>query len=95
MCIIYLIFINRLKAYKTVKATMMDMEPLRGKNDKDDAILDKINELCKGNMQRHNLVSEGLNESTEQLFSVFKHKPHVKNLLQSNCNKRVQKKRDK
>ncbi|XP_014210269.1 histone deacetylase complex subunit SAP130-like isoform X2 [Copidosoma floridanum] len=81
-------------AYKTVKATMTDTEHLRGRNDKDDAILDKINELCKGNMQRHNLVSEGLKESNDQLFTMLnKHKPHVRNLLQSNCNKRVQKKR--
>lgn len=57
--------------------------------------LEKVNELIKGNMQRSNLISDGMNEARTQLTSMFVHKPRVAELLQRCMNKRALKKREK
>jgi len=54
-----------------------------------------VNELIKGNMQRSNLISEGMNEARTQLVAIFQHKGPITDLLQRCGNKRAQKKRDK
>ncbi|KAG5331180.1 SP130 deacetylase, partial [Acromyrmex charruanus] len=57
--------------------------------------LERVNELIKGNMQRSNLISEGMNEARTQLVAIFQHKGPITDLLQRCGNKRAQKKRDK
>lgn len=57
--------------------------------------LERVNELIKGNMQRSNLIGEGMNEARTQLVAIFQHKGPITDILQRCGNKRAQKKRDK
>lgn len=83
------------QVYEKLKTTLASFESQQaGKNKQDDG-LERANELIKGNMQRSNLISEGMNEARIQLCSIFHHKSNVQQILQRCTNKRAQKKRDK
>lgn len=74
------------------------LESQQSKQSKPDEGLERVNELIKGNMQRSQAISEGMNEARTQISAIFQHKGHVTEILQrcvgSNINKRTQKKRD-
>lgn len=57
--------------------------------------IERINELLKGNMQRSKIVMDGINEARVQIMKIFKHKPHVSDILVRCASKRNVKKREK
>ncbi|XP_058789930.1 histone deacetylase complex subunit SAP130-like isoform X2 [Phymastichus coffea] len=80
--------------YEKLRGTLTLLENQQNRDGQNDH-LEKVNELIKGNMQRSNLISDGMNEARTQLMSMFDHKPNVSNLLQKCMNKRAQKKKEK
>lgn len=74
-----------------MKATLTMLESQQ--KNRQDQSLERANELIKGNMQRSNLISEGMNEARVQLTAIFQHKTYVTDLLQRCGSKRSQKKR--
>ncbi|XP_011640167.1 histone deacetylase complex subunit SAP130 [Pogonomyrmex barbatus] len=83
------------QVHEKLKTTLMLLESQQtGKNRHNDG-LERVNELIKGNMQRSNLISEGMIEARTQLVAIFQHKDPITDLLQRCGNKRAQKKREK
>ena len=83
------------QVHDKLKATLAILEAEQNVKGRQDDGLERTNELIKGNMQRSNLVREGMNEVRSQLVSIVQHQTHVRGILERNANKRVQKKRDK
>lgn len=59
------------------------------------ADVNTVNELLKGNMQRSKIVEEGLSEARKQLLMIFDHKTHVSDIIHRCASKRNFKKREK
>ncbi|XP_018394604.1 PREDICTED: histone deacetylase complex subunit SAP130-A isoform X2 [Cyphomyrmex costatus] len=83
------------QVHEKLKATLALLESQQTVKSKHNDGLERVNELIKGNMQRSNLISEGMNEARTQLVAIFQHKGPITDLLQRCGNKRAQKKRDK
>jgi len=84
-----------LQVHEKLKTTLILLESQQTIKNRHNDGLERINELIKGNMQRSNLISEGMNEARAQLVTIFQHKSSIADLLQRCSNKRAQKKRDK
>ncbi|XP_018313784.1 histone deacetylase complex subunit SAP130-A isoform X4 [Mycetomoellerius zeteki] len=83
------------QVHEKLKTTLTLLESQQTVKSKHNDGLERVNELIKGNMQRSNLISEGMNEARTQLVAIFQHKGPITDLLQRCGNKRAQKKRDK
>ncbi|XP_066601843.1 histone deacetylase complex subunit SAP130-A-like isoform X2 [Prorops nasuta] len=83
------------QVHEKLKTTLTLLESQQTNKGRQDDGLERVNELIKGNMQRSNLISEGMNEARTQLVAIFQHKGHITDILQRCGNKRAQKKRDK
>ncbi|KAG5316838.1 SP130 deacetylase, partial [Acromyrmex insinuator] len=83
------------QVHEKLKTTLTLLESQQTVKSKHSDGLERVNELIKGNMQRSNLISEGMNEARTQLVAIFQHKGPITDLLQRCGNKRAQKKRDK
>ncbi|SPP77288.1 mucin-19 isoform X3 [Drosophila guanche] len=57
--------------------------------------MERVSELLKGNIQRCKIITEGINESQNQIMKIFEHKPHVSDIINRCASKRNFKKRDK
>uniref|UniRef100_A0A182JNZ1 Histone deacetylase complex subunit SAP130 C-terminal domain-containing protein n=1 Tax=Anopheles christyi TaxID=43041 RepID=A0A182JNZ1_9DIPT len=57
--------------------------------------VERINELLKGNMQRSKIIIDGINDARTQIMKIFKHKPHVSDIILRCASKRNFKKREK
>ncbi|XP_015043388.2 mucin-19 isoform X1 [Drosophila pseudoobscura] len=65
------------------------------KNKEKNSEMERVSELLKGNIQRSKIITEGINESQNQLMKIFEHKPHVSDIINRCASKRNFKKRDK
>ncbi|XP_041448607.1 histone deacetylase complex subunit SAP130 isoform X2 [Drosophila obscura] len=74
-----------------LESMLKDIEKSKEKNSE----MERVSELLKGNIQRSKIITEGINESQNQLMKVFEHKPHVSDIINRCASKRNFKKRDK
>ena len=49
----------------------------------------------QGNMQRSKIIIDGINDARTQIMKIFKHKPHVSDIILRCASKRNFKKREK
>lgn len=57
--------------------------------------VDRVNDLLKGNMQRSQVIIDGVEDARMQIMKIFDHKAHVSDIIHRCASKRNFKKREK
>lgn len=84
-----------LQVHEKLKSILTMLESQQTVKSRQDDDLERVNELIKGNMQRSDVISEGMTEAKTHLTAIFQHKNPVCDILQRCGNKRAPKKREK